>query len=55
MRKKGLLSVIVKSATCMHGGAKIRVRVDSELAEELNVKVRMHKGLVLSPLPMQFC
>ena len=30
-------------------GAKTRVRVDSELSEENEVKVGMHQGSVLSP------
>ena len=30
-------------------GAKTRVRVDSELSEELEVKVGVHQGSVLSP------
>ena len=32
----------------LHEGAKIRVRVDSELSEGFEVKVRMHQGSVLS-------
>ena len=30
---------------------KNRVRVDSELSEEIEVKVRKHQGSVLSPFP----
>ena len=33
----------------LHDGAKIRVRVNSELSEEFRVKVGMHQGSVLSP------
>ena len=33
----------------MHEGAKTRVRVDSELSEELEVKVGMHPESVLLP------
>ena len=33
----------------LYEGAKTRVRVDSELLEELEVKVGMHQGSVLSP------
>ena len=32
-----------------HEGAKKRVRVDSELSEDFEVKVAMHQGCVLSP------
>ena len=32
----------------MYEGVKTRVRVDSELSEELEVKVGMHQGSVLS-------
>ena len=34
---------------CLYEGAKTRARVDSELSEELGVKVGMHQGSVLSP------
>ena len=33
----------------LYEGAKTRVRVDSELSEEIEVKVGMHQGSVLSP------
>ena len=33
----------------LHEGAKTRIRVDSELSEEFEVKVGMHQGSVLSP------
>ena len=33
----------------LYKGAKTRVRVDSELSKDLEVKVRMHQGSVLSP------
>ena len=33
----------------LHEGAKTRVRVDSELSEEFEVKVWMHQGSVMSP------
>ena len=48
MRKKGILEVLVRSVIGLHEGAKTRVRVDSELSEEFEVKVGMHKGCVLS-------
>ena len=35
---------------CLYEGVKERVRVDSELSEEFEVKVGMHQGSVLSPL-----
>ena len=34
----------------LYEGAKLRVRVDSELSEEFEVKVGMHPGSVLSTL-----
>ena len=33
----------------LYEGTKTRVRVDSELSEEFEVKVGMHQGSVLSP------
>ena len=33
----------------LYEGSKTRVRVDSELSEEFEVKVGMHQGSVLSP------
>ena len=33
----------------LYEGANARVRVDSELSEELEAKVGMHQGSVLSP------
>ena len=33
----------------LYDGVKTRVRVDSELSEESEVKVGMHQGSVLSP------
>ena len=49
MRKKGIPEVLVKSVISCYEGAKTRVRVDSELSEEFEVKVGMHQGSVLSP------
>ena len=49
MRKKGIPEVWVRSEMSLYEGAKTRVRVDSELSEEFEVKVRMHRGSVLSP------
>ena len=41
--------VLVRSVISLHGGAKTRVKIDSEVPEELEVKVGMHQGSVLSP------
>ena len=48
MRKKGIPDVLAKSVMRLYEGAKIRVRVDSELSDEFDVKVVMHQGSVLS-------
>ena len=40
--------VLVRSLINLYEGAKIRVRVDSELFDEFEVKVRMCQGSVLS-------
>ena len=34
----------------LYEGAKPRVRVDSELSDGFEVKVRMHQGSALSPI-----
>ena len=44
MRKKGI-PVLVRSVMCLYEVAKIRVRVDSELSEELEVIVGCTKDL----------
>ena len=49
MRKKGIPNAFVRSVMSLYEGAKTRVRVDSELPEELEVKVGMHQVSVLSP------
>ena len=49
MRKKGIPEVLVRSVMSLYEGAKTRVRVDSELSDEFEVKVGMHQGSVLSP------
>ena len=49
MRKKGISEVVVRSVKSLYKGAKTRVRVDSVLSEEFEVKVGMHQGSVLSP------
>ena len=48
MKKKGIPEALVRSVTSLNNGAKTRVRVDSELSDELEVKVGMHQGSVLS-------
>ena len=55
MRKKGIPEVVVRSVIYQHDGAKTRVRVDSELSEEFEVKVGMHQGSVLSLLLYAVC
>ena len=49
MRKKAIPEVLVRSVTSLYEGAKTRVRVDSELSEEFQANVWMHRGSVLSP------
>ena len=51
MRNKGISEVLVRSVISLHEGAKTRVIVDSELSDELEVKVGMQQGSVLSPFP----
>ena len=34
--------VLVRSVMCLYEGARIRVREDSELSEEFEIKVEMH-------------
>ena len=48
LRKKGMPKVLVRSVMSLYEGAMTGVRVDSELSEELEVKVGMHQGSVLS-------
>ena len=47
MRKQGITTVLVISVMSLHDGAMTRVRVDSELSEQFEVKVMMYQGLVL--------
>ena len=49
MTKKGIPEVMVRSEMSLNEGAKTRVGVDNELSEELEIKVGMHQGSVLSP------
>ena len=50
MRKKGLLEVIVRAVMSLYYGAKIKVQVRSESAEEFMAQVGVHQGFVLSTL-----
>ena len=49
MMKKGISEVLVRSVLSLYEGAKTRVRMDTELSNEFEVKVGMHQGSVLSP------
>ena len=49
MRKKGTPKVLDRSVMSLYEEAATRVRVDSDLSEELEVKVGMHQGSELSP------
>ena len=49
IRMKGIPEDLVRLVMSLYEGARTRVRVDSELSEEIVVKVRMHQGSVLSP------
>ena len=49
LRKKEISHILVRSVMCLYEGASTRVRVDSELSEEFEVKVGMHQESVLSP------
>ena len=48
-RRIGIPEVLVRSVMSLCEGAKTRVIVDSELSEQLKIKVEMHQGSVLSP------
>ena len=41
--------ILATFVTSLHRDAKTRLRVDTELSEELEVNVRMHQGCVQSP------
>ena len=47
LRKKGIPEVLVRSVMRLFEGAKTRVRVDSELSEEFEVKVDLYNHLFL--------
>ena len=46
--KKGIPKVLAKSVMSLYEGAKARISVDSELSEELEVKVGMHQELFVT-------
>ena len=48
MRKKGIPDVLVRSVMSLYEGAKTRVKVDTELSEDFQVKMWMHQRSVLS-------
>ena len=48
LRKKGIPEILVRSVMSLYEGVKTRVRLDSELSSELDVKIGMHQGSVLS-------
>ena len=50
MRKKGLPKLIVRAVMSLYHVAKTKVRVGSELFEELLIQVCIHQGSVLSPI-----
>ena len=49
MRKKEIPEVLFRSVMSLYDGAKTRVRVDCELSEQLEVKMGIHQGSMLSP------
>ena len=51
LRKKGIEEKLVQAVMRLYEGAKTRVRVETELSDPFEVKVGVHQGSVLSPLP----
>ena len=51
MRKKGIAEVLATSVMSLYEGAKTGVRVESELSEVYEAKLRRQQGSVLSPFP----
>ena len=49
MWKKGIPEVLVREVTSLYEGTKTRIRGDSVLSEEFEVKMGMYQGSVLSP------
>ena len=50
MRKKGLPEIIVRAVMSLYHRVKTKVRLGSELSQEILVQVGVHQGSVLSPL-----
>ena len=48
--KKGLLEVTVRAVMSLYHGAKMVVRVGSELSQKFLVQVGVHQGSVLLPM-----
>ena len=48
MRKRVIPEVLIRSVMSLYEGAKTRLREESELSEEIEIKVWMHQGSVLS-------
>ena len=48
MRKKEIPEVLLRSLMSLYEGARTRIRVDSELSEEFEVKAGIYQGSVLS-------
>ena len=54
IRKKGIPDVFVRLLMSLYEGAKTRVREDSELSEELEVKIGYTKDLCCQPFFFQW-
>ena len=50
LRKKGLAEVLVQAVMSLYEGSRKKVRVGSKTSEEVEVRVGVHQGFVLSPL-----
>ena len=50
MRKKGLSEVMARAIMNLYDGTKTRIKMGSVHSEELEVKVDVHQGSVVSPL-----
>ena len=50
LRRKGVLEALVRAVINLYKGARTRVRLDSALSEDFEVKVGVQQGSVLSPL-----
>ena len=49
LTKKGIPDILIRSVISLYEGAMMRVGVDSKFSEEIEIKVGMHHGCVLSP------